>query len=217
MFPVAYLGGGRVRLSKILNVRPKESMSAAVQNDELAEDIGTRLKLVRQMFGLTQRELARRAGVTNGAISLIEQNRVSPSISSLKKILDGIPLSLADFFTLNFSSSDSVFFAGEELTEISYDPAISMRMVGRKVKGRAMQMLREVYQPGADTGDAMLRHDGEECGLVISGSIIITVGVQERLLNPGDAYYFRSDIPHRFRNPGPEPCVLVSANSPPSF
>lgn len=60
-------------------------MSVALQNDEMSDDIGTRLKLVRQIFGLTQRELARRAGVTNGAISLIEQNRVSPSISSLKK------------------------------------------------------------------------------------------------------------------------------------
>jgi transcriptional regulator with XRE-family HTH domain len=192
-------------------------MSVALQNDEMSDDIGTRLKLVRQIFGLTQRELARRAGVTNGAISLIEQNRVSPSISSLKKILDGIPLSLADFFTLNFSPSDNVFFTGEELTEISYDPAISMRMVGRKVKDRTLQMLRETYQPGADTGDAMLRHDGEECGIVVSGCLIVTVGVQERLLNPGDAYYFRSDIPHRFRNPGTEPCVLISANSPPSF
>jgi transcriptional regulator with XRE-family HTH domain len=183
----------------------------------MLDDIGARLKLVRQIFGLTQRELARRAGVTNGAISLIEQNRVSPSISSLKKILDGIPLSLADFFTLNFSPSDHVFFTAEEMIEIAHDPAISMRMVGGKVKGRALQMLRETYQPGADTGEAMLRHEGEECGIVVSGSLQVTVGVEERLLNPGDAYYFRSDIPHRFRNPGPEPCVLISANTPPSF
>lgn len=181
------------------------------------DDIGTRLRLVRQMFGLTQRELARRAGVTNGAISLIEQNRVSPSISSLKKILDGIPLSLAEFFTLDFSQGDAVFFVAQELTEIAFDPAISMRMVGCKTEGRALQMLRETYQPGADTGDAMLRHEGEECGTVISGQIIVTVGVQERQLGPGDAYYFRSDIPHRFRNPGTEPCVLVSAVTPASF
>jgi transcriptional regulator with XRE-family HTH domain len=192
-------------------------MSAATRNEDMSDDIGTRLKLVRQIFGLTQRELARRAGVTNGAISLIEQNRVSPSISSLKKILDGIPLSLADFFTLNFTSSDNVFFTADELTEIVYDPAISMRMVGRKVKGRMLQMLRETYQPGADTGDAMLRHEGEECGIIVSGCLAVTVGVEEKVLQPGDAYYFRSDIPHRFRNPGTEPCVLISANSPPSF
>lgn len=185
--------------------------------EDMTDDIGSRLKLVRQIFNLTQRELARRAGVTNGSISLIEQNRVSPSISSLKKILDGIPLSLADFFTLNFSATDEVFFTADELTEIAHQPNISMRLVGRKAKGRSMGMLREVYQPGADTGDAMLRHHGEECGIIISGCVTITVGMQEKTLNPGDAYYFSSDIPHRFRNPGDEPCVVISANSPPTF
>ena len=42
-------------------------------------DVGAHLKAVRTMYGLSQRELAKRAGVTNGTISLIEQNRVSPS------------------------------------------------------------------------------------------------------------------------------------------
>jgi transcriptional regulator with XRE-family HTH domain len=192
-------------------------MSAALRPEDPAADIGTRLRLVRQIYGLTQRELARRAGVTNGAISLIEQNRVSPSISSLKKILDGIPLSMADFFTLNFSPSDNVFFSSADLTEIAFGESLSMRMVGRNIKDRALQMLYETYQPGADTGDAMLRHHGEECGIVISGCLAVTVGAQEKILHPGDAYYFKSDIPHRFRNPGTEPCVLVSSNSPPSF
>ncbi|HQT64201.1 MAG TPA: cupin domain-containing protein [Acidocella sp.] len=182
-----------------------------------SEEIGTRLKLVRQIYGLTQRELARRAGVTNGAISLIEQNRVSPSISSLKKILDGIPLSLADFFTLDFAATETVFLTAPELTEISFGENISYRMVGRHMAERALQMLHETYQPGADTGDAMLRHTGEECGVIISGCLTVTVGTQEKTLFPGDAYYFRSDIPHRFRNPGDEPCILVSANTPPSF
>src|SRR3984885_1019311 len=104
-------------------------MSAALETEDASAGVGTRLKLVRQIYGLTQRELARRAGVTNGAISLIEQNRVSPSISSLKKILDGIPLSLADFFTLNFAASDEVFFTSAELTEIAFGKAMSMRMV----------------------------------------------------------------------------------------
>jgi transcriptional regulator with XRE-family HTH domain len=192
-------------------------MAALEQIEDSDEDIGTRLRVVRQIYGLTQRELARRAGVTNGAISLIEQNRVSPSISSLKKILDGIPLSLADFFTLDFSPSDNVFFEAGELTEIAFGDSLSMRMVGRNLKDRALQMLQETYRPGADTGEAMLRHHGEEAGIIVSGTLLVTVGAQEKLLNPGDAYYFRSDIPHRFRNPGVVPCVLISANSPPSF
>src|SRR5690606_15250569 len=50
-------------------------------------DIGARLQRVRTARGLSQRELARRVGVTNSTISLIEQNKVSPSVSSLKKVL----------------------------------------------------------------------------------------------------------------------------------
>ena len=63
-----------------------------------AMDTGTRLKLVRERTKLSQRELARRSGLTNSTISQIEQNRVSPSVSSLKKLLEGIPMSLATFF-----------------------------------------------------------------------------------------------------------------------
>ena len=73
-------------------------------------DVGGHLKAVRTMYGLSQRELAKRAGVTNGTISLIEQNRVSPSVSSLKKVLDGMPMSLAEFFTLDLQANPQVFY-----------------------------------------------------------------------------------------------------------
>jgi transcriptional regulator with XRE-family HTH domain len=179
--------------------------------------VGARLKRMRQVFGLTQRELARRAGVTNGAISLIEQGRVSQSISSLKKILDGIPMSLAEFFTLDLTAPEDVFFAAADLTEIAFEEQISFRMVGRRLKDRALQMLHETYRPGADTGEAMLRHDGEEVGIVVRGRLLVTVGDQEQALGAGDAYYFSSRIPHRFRNPFDELCEVISANTPPSF
>lgn len=188
---------------------------AAPGNEE--SSVGVRLRRMRQVFGLTQRELARRAGVTNGAISLIEQGRVSPSISSLKKILDGIPMSLADFFTLDITSSEDVFFHAGDLTEIAFEERISFRMVGKRLKDRALQMLHESYQPGADTGEAMLRHAGEEAGIIVRGRLLVTVGDQEQTLGTGGAYYFRSRIPHRFRNPFDEICEVISANTPPSF
>ena len=81
-------------------------------------DVGARLRSVRITFGLSQRALARRAGVTNGLISLIEQNRVSPSVSSLKKVLDGVPMTLAEFFTLDMAAAPQAFFGAEELSEI---------------------------------------------------------------------------------------------------
>lgn len=62
-------------------------------------DVGARLRHLRERHGLSQRELAKRAGVTNSTISLIEQNRVSPSVASLSKVVGGLPMTMAEFFT----------------------------------------------------------------------------------------------------------------------
>lgn len=184
----------------------------------VAVDVGERLQLVRKARGISQRELAKRAGVTNSTISLIEQNRVSPSISSLKKVLDGIPMSLADFFTMDMSSKTQVFYGAEELPDLGNDKeGISYRLVGYNRQGRAMSVMHEIYKPGADTGTDMLNHQGEEAGVVVRGAIELTVGAEARVLKPGDSYYFESHLPHRFRNPGDEDCEIISANNPPTF
>ena len=179
-------------------------------------DVGARLRAIRQLHGLSQRELARRAGVTNGLISLVEMNRVSPSISSLKKLLDGIPMSLAEFFTGDFSRQVPLFYGAEDLLEIGTDD-VSLRLVAAQRPGRQLTVLHERYEPGATTGEDMLAHRGEESGIVIKGRIEVTVGGNTRVLGPGEAYYFASNLPHRFHNPGREPCELISASTPPTF
>jgi transcriptional regulator with XRE-family HTH domain len=179
-------------------------------------DVGTRLRKLRKMHGLSQRELAKRAGVTNGMISLIEQNRASPSVSSLKKVLDGFPISLADFFTADFAEENQVFYRSEELPDVGMGE-VCFRLVGANHPDRVLSILREIYPPGADTGEEMLTHSGEEGGVVVRGEIEVTVGGESQVLRSGDAYYFSSRIPHRFRNLSDEDCEIVSANSPPSF
>jgi transcriptional regulator with XRE-family HTH domain len=179
-------------------------------------DVGARLRDLRKMHGLSQRELAKRAGVTNGMISLIEQNRASPSVSSLKKVLDGFPISMADFFTTEFSSTNRAFYKASDLRDVGVGD-VQFRLVGYDHPDRTMSILREIYPAGSDTGDDMLQHQGEEGGVVVRGRIEITVGAEVQTLKPGDAYYFNSRIPHRFRNTGDEECEIVSANSPPTI
>jgi len=179
-------------------------------------DVGAHLKAVRTLHGLSQRELAKRAGVTNGLISLIEQNRVSPSVSSLKKVLDGIPMSLADFFTIEAVAEPEVFFRKDDLPDLG-DGHVALRLVAARRPNRAMSILHECYAPGADTGDDMLSHRGEEGGIICQGQIEVTIGSQSRILGPGDAYYFSSSTPHRFRNVGDTVCEIVSASTPPTF
>lgn len=193
--------------------------------EQPALDIGARLKAVRSAHSLSQRELARKSGVTNGLISQIEQNHSSPSVASLKRILDAIPLSLSEFFAADFQDYEKKFFRASEMIELnprnlfrnlSPSAGLSLRQVGR-ANSRELQMLHEVYAPGADTGVERYSHVGEEVGLVISGRIEVTVGEQVAELGPGDGYQFDSTTPHRFRNPGDEPCVIISACTPPTF
>lgn len=181
-------------------------------------NIGSRLQAVRISKGMSQRELAKRVGVTNSTISLIEQNKVSPSVSSLKKVLDGIPISLADFFTMDLANdtSDGPFYSAEDLPDLGNND-IHYFLVGKRRASRQMCILREVMPPGSDTGDTMLSHDGEEGGVIVQGQVELTVGDRVRVLNTGEAYYFESRTPHRFRNIGSEPAILVSANTPPTF
>jgi transcriptional regulator with XRE-family HTH domain len=183
-------------------------------------DVGERLRFVRVRHGLSQRALAKRAGVTNSAVSLIEANRVNPSVGALKRILDGIPIGMAEFFALEPEPERKAFFAADELTEIgrcSPKGGISYGQVGESLFGRRLQILKERYEPGADTGRVLLSHDGEEGGIVLSGRLEVTVGEERRILGPGDAYSFDSRRPHRFRCVGPNPCEVVSACTPPSF
>jgi transcriptional regulator with XRE-family HTH domain len=179
-------------------------------------DVGARLRSVRIAFGLSQRALARRAGVTNGLISLIEQNRVSPSVASLKKVLDGVPMSLAEFFTIDMSGTPQTFFGTDELTELGNEQ-VSLRLVAAQRPGRQLTLLQERYAPGAGTGEEMMTHRGEEGGIIVRGRIELTVGGSTRVLGPGEAYYFSSQLPHRFRNVGREECEIISAGTPPSF
>ena len=182
----------------------------------MAEDIGPRLAAIRRLYGLSQRELAKRAGVTNGTISLIEAEKTSPQISSLRKILLAFPLSIAEFFTFDIKQANKAFYAADELAEIG-SGKISFKLVGSDVSGRSLHIVHESYKPGADTGREVLSHEGQEGGVIISGSLEVTVGSQTQVLNAGDAYYFNSRLPHRFRNPGQDVCVVVSAATPPTF
>jgi transcriptional regulator with XRE-family HTH domain len=174
-------------------------------------DVGARLRSIRQIHGLSQRELARRAGVTNGLISLVEMNRVSPSVSSLKKLLDGIPMSLADFFTMDFNRQLPVFFGADELEEVGAE-GVSRRLVAAQRPARRLTVLHDRYEPGAGSGDDVAGDGGETSGLVVRGRLEVTVAGSSRVLVAGEAYFFASNLPHRFHNPGNEACELVSCS-----
>jgi len=179
-------------------------------------EVGKQLKSVRTAFGLSQRELAKRAGVTNGMVSLIEQGRVSPSIGSLQKILAAFPMTMAEFFTRDMEGRENVVFRAGELPDVGTS-GIHYQLVAASRRDRKMSILSETYEPDTDTGEDLLTHSGEEGGVVVEGELELTVAGKTWVLGPGDAYYFDSRLPHRFRNIGPAAARVVSANTPPTI
>ena len=180
------------------------------------DNIGHRLKTLRTRHGLSQRQLAARSGVSNATISLIEHGRTDPSLGLLKRVLDAMGVSYAEFFSSQGGAEEKHFYSVDELNEIG-SGLISYRQVGGDLLDSKLQILHERYRPGADTGRSMLSHEAEEGGIVLAGRLEVTVANQVRTLSAGDAYRFNSRLSHRFRNTGSEDCVVVSACTPPSF
>ncbi len=196
-------------------------MGYQIMADEF--DVGRRLKALRNQYNLSQRQLADSAKVPHGQISMIETNRSSPSVASLRKILGGFGISMSEFFEPDAVATAQVFFTPDDLrdlTSLLYQDnqsalqKITIRQVG-DAKQHGLQILQERYEAGADTGETMIEHEANEGGIVISGEIEITVGDNTRILKTGDSYLFNSREPHRFRNISDRPAEVISACTPP--
>ncbi len=126
----------------------------------MVHEVGSHLRQVREANGLSQRRLAKNTGISNATISLIESDKLNPSVAVLKRILDGIPMHLSAFFADEQGESEPVVCRSDDLVEIA-GGKISYRQVGHQLAGRSIQILHERYQPGADTGKVALEHSGD--------------------------------------------------------
>ncbi|NVN56479.1 helix-turn-helix domain-containing protein [bacterium Scap17] len=152
--------------------------------------LGKRLRELRMRHGLSQRELAKRAQVTNSTISQVEQDAVSPSVSSLNKILEVFPISLSDFF------SDEVPVEPPRILRASEHEPIAGCGPGLELR-RIAQPLQSAPQPLVELGrlapecSAYLQAAHDSLVLVTHGALHIalpaTAACREAELECGDA------------------------------
>ena len=183
--------------------------------DAGARTMGERLAAVRHQLGLSQRRAAELSGLTHGAICMIEQDKVSPSVASLQKLLTIYGLPLSRFFAEEESRTPEVVIKAEQLIELG-SQGVSMKLVHNGNNRRQLGFMLETYPPGTDTG-GQVTHQGEEVGTVLEGSVILTVAGQSYPLEAGDSYVIDTGEPHSFSNPSGQTCRIVSAHTPASF
>ena len=177
--------------------------------------MGERLALLRRSLGLSQRRAAELSGLTHGAICMIEQNKVSPSVASLQKLLCVYELPLSRFFAEEEARAPSVVIKAEQLIELG-SQGVSMKLVHNGNNRRQLGFMLETYAPGTDTG-GQVKHLGEEVGTVLEGSVVLSLAGQTYQLSAGDSYVIDTGEPHSFSNPSGQTCRIVSAHTPASF
>lgn len=189
------------------------------------EDIGARLREERERHGISQRELARRLGVSASLISQVESGQSRPSVSTLYAIVTELGASLDHVFRGH--SHDGQAGTGQSWSAESEPPegaarttplvhpeerhvlelASGVRWERLTADEENVDFLHVVYDVGGSSSanSTLMRHAGREYGYVVSGRLGVQLGFEQYELGPGDTIAFDSTLPHRLWNLGHEP------------
>ena len=212
--------------------------------DSISLMLGQRIRDIRKNKKMTITMLADVTGLTASMISQVERSIISPSIETLKKICNAlqIPLSvlfedaersapaaasppiaqlnnLDTFFNqlppLNLNSKSPVVHQGERKI-LSPGKGIRFYLLNPNLTG-PIEFIYNEYDPGSTTGPDLYTHPGCECGLILSGELVVQIKQDIYLLKEGDSITFNATDPHSKRNESDKMCTCVWANVPPWF
>lgn len=173
-----------------------------------SESVGGRLQAVRKQHGLSQRELARRAEVTNSTLSMIEQGKVSPSIASLEKIVNAIPMSIQEFFSDSLELTPPVF-RFEHFVHVEKDLVDYRVMPLNQSSSPSVFLAQQTYMPGARVTSEWMVRDGYIGGILSRGELQLHLEGTVYDLKPGDGFYFSLHRSHSFLNATDKDCVVI--------
>jgi transcriptional regulator with XRE-family HTH domain len=175
--------------------------------------------------GLSLREFARRLGASPSAISKIETDKYRPSVSTLWAIVSELGMSLDELFgqaettrvrqpktqperrrrrraaPADTPPHGQLAQRAEARKSIELEYGVRWERLTAAID-READFLFVTYDVGGSSSpnDAFIRHSGREYGLVLTGTLEVTVGFETYLLRPGDSISFESTTPHRLRN-----------------
>ena len=179
------------------------------------DQLGFKLRSLRKTRRLSLKQLADRVGCSPSYLSMVENGKVDPGVSRLKKIADGLETTIVDLFQAQTGEKPVIrkhertsaeFAASRTRIEILVPPLPEKQMDAR---------LAIIYPGGSSVGD--YRHPGEEFGFILAGTLELRIDGTTYELSEGDSFYFSSTRNHRFRNSGKEDAVVLWVNHPPSW
>lgn len=179
----------------------------------VADTLGSKLMRMRQDRGLSQRELARRADMTNSTLSMIEQGKVSPSVASLERILSAIPLSLEEFFSSTTEPRSGVY-QQDELAQVDLPGSTIYMLSLTETTLTGCYLARQIIQPEASVTINWLRRSGMIAAMVSEGEVVVTIDSNVHHLKKGDSMHFNLRRNHSIANPGSVAAELICTSLP---
>jgi transcriptional regulator with XRE-family HTH domain len=191
-----------------------------VSMEVMLTDFGGRVRALRKERQLTTEKLAELAGVSAGLISQVERGHGNPSFATLVQLAHGLQLPVGQL--LQPHEAERVVVRKEERRRLDShglapgDGGV-YELLTPDLNG-ALEANWVVTPPGYDTSATPYRHNGEEFGIVLSGTKDVYLdGVQHRL-RAGDSIRYASTIPHWYVNPSDtEECTAVWVCTPPTW
>lgn len=189
-------------------------MTSPTRLDEQLEMIGRRIRDFRKQKGLTLQALAAKANLSAAYISQMENGRVNVNLETLSLIGHAMDVAIIDFFSEPRSTDISVV----RTDELRWFPLVGNVFESLLVKFRTnMEIFVIRLPPGTDTGDSS-SHQGEEFSYVVKGAVqMILNGTNHYDLRTGDGIYYRSTIPHIWRNPHETDAEVIVVNTPATY
>jgi transcriptional regulator with XRE-family HTH domain len=182
--------------------------------------VGSRLRQARLTKRMRLKDVAGEVGCSESMLSKIERERVVPSLRILHRVAAVLNTSIAVLFADPQDDDVQIYRAGKRPTVIlgsdSDSPRIHLERLVPHVDDQIIDGNVHVVFPGACNGGE-IKHLGQEIGFVIEGQIELTVGQQEFRLKTGDSFFFRSSLPHSYRNTTSQISKVVWINAPPTF
>lgn len=180
-------------------------------------NIGEKIKKLRKEKGMSITELAEQSQLSPGLISQIERNIVTPTIVSLWKIAQSLQVSIGYFFDEDIKDLPNPVVKKNNRKKMIISNNSAIYELLSPDLNRKIEFLYITLKAGDYSSKDFVTHEGEECGIVIKGRLMVKMKDKEYILEEGDSIYFDSTIPHRYINVGDEECISIWAMTPPSF
>lgn len=174
-------------------------------------EVGEFIRAIRKRRNLTTTQLADQLDLSNGYISLIERNIVSPSLATLKRIAQALSVPLESFF---LDPDTEIIYSYLKKDEQQYIPAEGRNW--RLLIDHSKSNLMGAFVVDSTAVDKnVYSHQGVELIYVLEGETSLNISKEDYQLKAGDSLYFDASIMHWDNKKPDVPLKLIVIVTPP--